>query len=105
MSDAPQQGTPNFDSRLIWVIGLVAVVLFFVIIVSIQAGFRFVWNQEVVNKVYDWERISQVESELTVLEKDQQAKITTARWVDEQQTTAAIPIDEAIEAYIARQRR
>ncbi|NBC10352.1 MAG: hypothetical protein GVY24_01270 [Planctomycetes bacterium] len=46
------QGTPNFDTRLVFVIGLVAAVLFFTVIVAIWAGFEFVWNQEVYEKQY-----------------------------------------------------
>jgi len=47
-----EQGTPNFDTRLVFVIGLVGVVLFFTVIVAIWAGFEFVWNQEVYEKQY-----------------------------------------------------
>jgi len=46
------QGTPDFDTRLVFVIGLVAAVLFFTVIVAIWAGFEFVWNQEVYEKQY-----------------------------------------------------
>lgn len=49
---AVHQGTPNFDTRLVFVIGVVAAVLFFTVMVAIWAGFELVWNQEVYEKQY-----------------------------------------------------
>lgn len=49
--DKPQ-GTPDFDTRLVFLIGLIGAVLFFIVIVAIWAGFEFVWTHEVYEKQY-----------------------------------------------------
>ena len=64
------QGTPNFDTRLVFVIGVVAAVLFFTVMVAIWAGFEFVWNQEVYEKQY-----AKPYPQLVEIERQQQALI------------------------------
>ncbi len=49
--DGPK-GTPNFNTGLVFVIGICAALLFVTIFVAIWAGFEFVWNAEVYEKQY-----------------------------------------------------
>ena len=52
MAHSAPKGTPNFDTRLVFVIGLCAAMMFFAIMVAIWAGFEFVWTAEVYKKQY-----------------------------------------------------
>jgi len=49
--DGPK-GTPNFNTRLVFVISLCSALMFITTMIAIWAGFEFVWNAEVYEKQY-----------------------------------------------------
>jgi hypothetical protein len=78
------------------VIGLIAVILVFVIIVALQAVFYNMQAAELERKVG-----SPRDQELAQLEASQREILTTYRWIDQKGGVVGIPIERAMELVAA----
>ena len=90
---------PNFGDDLntpkIAVVGFIAAIVVFAIIILMQV--MFYWAQSQQHLVKD---IDQPYLEYADLTADQQAKLAKYQWIDEKQKIAAIPIKRAMEIVV-----
>lgn len=91
MAHPRPQGTPNFDTRLIFVIGVSSTLLFITILIGIWAGFEFVWNAEVYQKQYH-----PPHPELMAIEAEQEALLDG--------TDGGLSIEEAMKQVVEQGR-
>jgi hypothetical protein len=87
MSDFNDLSTPK-----IAVVGFISATLVFALIVLLQA--MFYWTEAEQRIVKD---VDQPYVEFATLTADQQAKLASYHWVDQQQNIVAIPIKRAME--------
>ena len=85
---------PSFSQTV--VVFIIGVILFLVIVLAVQVLFYNVQFGEERSKVY-----AARPQELTELQARQLAQINTYRYVSEKDGLVAIPIDRAIELYVA----
>jgi hypothetical protein len=88
-----RESEPN--TPLILFFGFVGIVLFFVIVVSLQTLFYTVEKQEFQEKV-----VSQPAEELDALRAQQIENINAYRWVEKASGVVAIPIERAMELVV-----
>jgi len=78
MAHEAPKGTPNFNTRLVFVIGLCTALLFVTTLLAIWAGFEFVWNAEVYEKQYRpaYPELVKIQQEQRELIEDEGAAMT-----------------------------
>jgi hypothetical protein len=83
------------NSPLIITIGAMSGFLVIVAVIGLQAWFMRE-EQEELNEKY----AGSVNYQLTALRHDQQANISSYRWIDREKQIAAVPVDEAMKLLI-----
>jgi hypothetical protein len=83
------------NTQLIFTIGAISGFLVIVAVIGLQAWFMREEEAE-LNEKY----AGAVNYQLTTLRKDQQANISTYRWIDRDKQIAAIPVDQAMKLLI-----
>jgi hypothetical protein len=78
-------------------IGVVSAILLVEVVVGVQALFYSVQETEIAAK-----QTSQPAWELADLRLEQETELNAYRWVDQEKGLVAIPIDRAIDLYVAQ---
>lgn len=86
----------NINVSLLAALGSISTVLLIVTIVAVQAWFYNERDQAMASKSVD-----AVHESLLRLKQDQDAKLREVRWVDEQQGLVTMPIELAMQQYVA----
>jgi hypothetical protein len=81
----------NLDTPLIITVGVLLVILTFVLILLLQAGFYRADAEENTRKV-----VAPRNEELASLRAAQEADLHTYRWIDKEKGHVAIPIERAM---------
>ena len=83
---------------LILLIGVISGVLLLIIAIGAQGWYYYEAARQRQEKVY-----TGVHADLLELKTDQHQRLDTLRWVDEDQTRAAIPLEDAFDRYLEGQ--
>ena len=90
----------DINVPVVFTTGLISALLLFVIVVGIQAWFYHELNRENREKVY-----GQRNEQLEALRDQQEANLTTYRWLDREQGRVAMPIEQAMKIYVRKHDR
>ena len=83
---------------LILLVGVISGVLLLILAIGAQGWYYYEATRERQAKIY-----TGVPADLLELRAEQQGRLETLRWVDEDQTRAAIPLEDAFDRYLEQQ--